>query len=175
MSIYPHINSQIHLFHRHSVKKSNYKIVASKADRIRQHLGMGFFSHSSLFLGQTCLRNEPFSGNTKTVHLAVSQMDLARTKILPSILFNVLMCWLRAPAWNIFSEHAVCSFCADCLPEKLFWLPLISRVGTIAVHNAALSFYCFHSPTARGLLWPRFPYSQMASLEENTIMQSCCS
>lgn len=49
MSIYSHINSQIHLFHRHSVKKSNYKIVASKADRIRQHLGMVFFFLILLF------------------------------------------------------------------------------------------------------------------------------
>lgn len=169
MSIYPSINSQIHLFSRHSVKKSNYKIVASKADRIRRNLGMFFFSHSSHFF--FCDRRVCGMSlfQVKTVHLAVSQMALACTKILPSMLFNVVMCWLWAPAWNIFGEHAVCSFCSDSLPEKLFWLPF-SLIGTIAVHNSAFCFYCFHSSTACGLLRPCFPYSQLAFLEENTII-----
>lgn len=50
MGIYPSSKSQIHLFRGRIAKKGNYKIVASKADRIRQHLVMGCFFFLLIFL-----------------------------------------------------------------------------------------------------------------------------
>lgn len=56
MGIYPGSKSQIHLFRSHIAKKSNYKILASKADRIRRHLAVGgFFPPIFLILCDRCV------------------------------------------------------------------------------------------------------------------------
>lgn len=55
MGIYPGSKSQIHLFRSHIAKKSNYKIAASKADRIRRRLAMGFFLLIFLILCDGCV------------------------------------------------------------------------------------------------------------------------